>query len=80
MLWLCTLFDPTLDSFDVSMTMVLHPTHSLVLLHIQMIASTFPYSPQPQQYWCFLPPPSIPLVHSNMDMQTDTQTWVVYLV
>jgi hypothetical protein len=49
-------------------------------LHIQMIASTFPYSPQPQQYWCFLPPPSIPLVHSNMDMQTDTQTWVVYLV
>jgi hypothetical protein len=37
MFQLCTLFDPTLDSLDVIMTMVLHPTHSPILLHIQMI-------------------------------------------
>jgi hypothetical protein len=44
---LFTLFDPTLDSLDVNMTMVLHPTHSPMPLHIQMIVSNFPQSPQP---------------------------------
>jgi hypothetical protein len=40
------LFDPTLHSLDVSMTMVLHPTHSHVLLHIYMIVGNFLRSPQ----------------------------------
>jgi hypothetical protein len=38
---LYTLFDPTLDSLDVSMTMVLHPTHSHVLMHTHMIIGNF---------------------------------------
>jgi hypothetical protein len=38
----CVPYDVALDSFDVSMIMVLHPTHSLVLLRIQMIAGNFP--------------------------------------
>jgi hypothetical protein len=38
---LCTLFDPTLDLFDVSMIMVLHRTHSFVPLHIQMVLNSF---------------------------------------
>jgi hypothetical protein len=38
---LCTLFDLTLNFFDVSMIMVLHPTHSHVPLHIQMIIDNF---------------------------------------
>jgi hypothetical protein len=33
MFQLCTLFDPTLDSFDVSMNVIFHPTHSFVPLH-----------------------------------------------
>jgi hypothetical protein len=41
---LCTLFDPTLDFLDVSMTMVLHPTHSHVPLHVNMIIRNFPQS------------------------------------
>jgi hypothetical protein len=45
--WLCTLFDPTLDSINVSMIVVLHSTHSHVPLHIQMIIGNFPKSPQP---------------------------------
>jgi hypothetical protein len=76
----CTFFYPTLDSFDVSMTMVLRPTHSPMPLHTQMTIGNFPQSLQPHQYWCFLPPLNFPLVHSNLEMQTDTQTWVVYLL
>jgi hypothetical protein len=38
---LCTLFDPTMDSLDVNMIVVFHPTHSLVPLHIQMIINIF---------------------------------------
>ncbi len=38
---LCTLFNPTLDSLDVNMTVVLHPTHSHVPLHTQMIEGNF---------------------------------------
>jgi hypothetical protein len=68
MFWLCTLFDLILNSFDVSMIVVHHPTHSLVLLHTQMIISYFLQSLQPHQYWCFLPPPSFPLVHNNLKM------------
>jgi hypothetical protein len=75
-----TLFDPIVDSFEVSMNVVLHPTHSLMPLHTQMIIGNFLQSPQPHQYWCFLPPPNLPLVHGNLEMQTNTQTWVVYLL
>jgi hypothetical protein len=39
---LCTLFVPILDSFDVSMIMVFHLTHSPLPLHIQMIVGSFP--------------------------------------
>jgi len=63
---LCTKFNLTIDSFNVSMTVVLHPTHSLVPLHNQMIIGNFPQSLQPHRYWCFLPPPSLSLVHSNL--------------
>jgi hypothetical protein len=69
-----TLFNPTLDSLDVNMVVVFHPTHSPVPLHTQMIIGNFPQFPQPHQYWCFDPPPSFPLVHSNLEMQIDTQT------
>ncbi len=69
-----TLFNPTLDSLYMSMIMALHPTHSLVPLHTQMIVGNFLQFPQPHRYWCFLPPPSIPLVHSNLEMQINTQT------
>ncbi len=72
-----TLVNPTLDSLDVSMIAVLHPTHSPMPLHTQMILGNFPQSPQTHQHWCFHPPSSVPLVHSNMEIQTDTQTWVV---
>jgi hypothetical protein len=65
---LCTLFDLTLDSLYVSMITVLHPTHSPMPLHIQMIMGNFSYSPQTHQHWCFHPPPNVPLVHSNMEM------------
>ncbi len=68
MFQLCTLFDPTLDSFDVIMTVVFHPTHSLLPLHIQMIVGNFLRFPQPHRYWCFLPPPNLPLVHSNLEI------------
>jgi hypothetical protein len=37
----CTLFDPIVDFFDVSMIMVLYPTRSLVPLHIQMVLGNF---------------------------------------
>jgi hypothetical protein len=57
----CVLFDPTLDSLDKSMTTVLHPMHSHVPLHTQMILGNFPRSP-----------PSVPLVHNNLEMQIDT--------
>jgi len=57
---LCTLFDPILDSLDVNMTMVLHPTHSPMRLHIQMIVGNFPQSPQTHQHWCFHP---LPMFH-----------------
>jgi hypothetical protein len=40
--WLHALFDPTLDSLDKSMTTILHPMHSLMPLHIQMILGNFP--------------------------------------
>jgi hypothetical protein len=63
-----TLFDPILDSFDVSLIAVLQPTHSPMLLHIQMIMVNLPQSPHTHQHWCFHPPPSLPLVHSNLDM------------
>ncbi len=36
------LFVLIIDSFDVSMTVVFHPTHSLVPLHTQMIMGNFP--------------------------------------
>jgi hypothetical protein len=42
----CTLFDPTLDFFDVNMIVVLHPTHSTMPLHIQMVLGSFLQSPQ----------------------------------
>ncbi len=71
---LCILFDPTLDSFDVNSNVVLHPTHSPMLLHTQMIVGNFPQFLQPHQYWCFFPPPNLPLVHGNLEMQTNTQT------
>jgi hypothetical protein len=48
-------------SLDVSMTMILHPTHSHVPLYTQMITCNFPQSPQPHRYWCFLPLPNLPL-------------------
>jgi hypothetical protein len=70
--WQCTLVDPTLDSLDVCMTMVFHPT--------QMILGNFPQFPQTHQHLCFHPPPNVPLVHSNLEMQIDTQTWVVYFM
>jgi hypothetical protein len=56
MFWLYTLFDPTLDSFDVSMIMVFHPTHSFMPLHIQMIMVIFFQSLYTHQHWCFHPP------------------------
>jgi hypothetical protein len=71
---LCTLFDPTLDSLVVSVSVVLHPTHSPMPLHTQMIVGNFFQFPQPHQYRCFLPPPSLPLVYNNLKMQIDTQT------
>ncbi len=55
------------------MTIVFHPTHSHVLLHTQMILGNFPQFPQTYQHWCFHPPPIVPVVHSNMEMQIDTQ-------
>ncbi len=60
--------------------MVLHPTYSPMPPHIQMILGNFPLSLQTHQHWCFHPPPSVLLVHSNLEMQIDTQTWVVYLL
>jgi hypothetical protein len=42
MFQLYTLFDPSLNFFYVSMIMVLHPTHSHVFLHIQMVVGNFP--------------------------------------
>ncbi len=77
---LCTLFDPTLDSLDVSMILVPHPTHSPMPLHIQMIVGNFLQSLRTHQHWRFHPPLNVPLVHSNLEMQIDTQTWVVYLL
>ncbi len=74
MFQMCTLFDPTLNSLNVSMIAVLHPTHSHVPLHIQMIVGNFPQSPQTHQHWCFHPHPSVPLIHNNLEMQTNTQT------
>jgi len=47
---LSNLFDPTLDSLDVSMIVVLHPTCSPMPLHIQMIMGNFPQSPQTHQH------------------------------
>jgi hypothetical protein len=47
---MCTLFDRTLDSFDVNMTIVFHPTHSPMPLHIQMIINNDPQFLQPHQY------------------------------
>ncbi len=69
-----------MDSFHVSMIVVLHPTHSPIPLHTQMIVGNFPQSLQPRQYWWFFPPPNLPRVHNNMEMYIDTQTWVVYLM
>jgi hypothetical protein len=37
-------------------------------LHIQMIVGNFLRFPQPHRYWCFLPPPNLPLVHSNLEI------------
>jgi hypothetical protein len=74
MFWLCTLFDPILDSFDVSMITVFHPKHSPMPLHIQMIMVNFLQSLHTHQHWCFHPPPSLPLLHCNLE--TDTQTWL----
>jgi hypothetical protein len=51
-----------------------------VPLHIQMTVGNFFQSLQAHQYWCFLPLPSLPPVHSSFKMQTNTQTWVVYLL
>ncbi len=62
------------------MTMVFHPMHSPIPLHTKMILGNFLQSPQTHQHWCFHPPPSVPLIHSNLEMQTNTQTWVVYLM
>jgi hypothetical protein len=39
-----------------------------------MIVGNFPQFLQPHQYWCFFPPPNLPLVHGNLEMQTNTQT------
>jgi hypothetical protein len=45
-----------------------------VPLRTQMILGNFPQYPQPHQYLCFLPPPSFPLLHSNLEMLINTQT------
>ncbi len=68
MFWRCALFDPTLNTLDVSMIAVLHPTHSPMPLHTQMIVGNFPQSLQTHQHWCFHPPLSIRFVHSNLEM------------
>ncbi len=68
MFQLCTLFDPILDSLDVSMITILHQRHSPMPLHTQMIVANFPRSLQTHQHLCFHPPPSVPLVHSNLEM------------
>jgi hypothetical protein len=68
MFWLCTLFDPTLNTLDVNMTTILHPTHSPVPFHIQMIVGNFIQFPQTHQHWCFFPPPNVPLIHNNLEM------------
>jgi hypothetical protein len=39
-----------------------------------MIVGNFPQSPQTHQHWCFHPHPSVPLIHNNLEMQTNTQT------
>jgi len=65
--WRCTLVYPALDSLDVNMTTVLHPTHSLVLMHTQMILGNFLQSPQTHQHWCFHPLLNVPLVHNNLN-------------
>ncbi len=80
MFQLCTMVDPTLDSLDVSMNVVLHPMHSHVLLHTQWILVNFLQSFQTHQHWCFHSPHNVPLVHSNLEMRTDTQNWAVYLL
>jgi hypothetical protein len=49
-------------------------------LHIHLTLGSFLQSPQTHQHWCFHPPPNVPLIHSNLEMQTDTQTWVVHLM
>ncbi len=53
---------------------IVHPTHSPVRLHTQMILDKKFQPPQTHQRWCFHPPLSVPLVHSNLGMQIDTQT------
>ncbi len=58
----------------MNMITILHPMHSPVPLHIKMILGNFLQSFQTHQHWCFHPPPSVPLAHKNMEMQTDTQT------
>jgi hypothetical protein len=68
MFLLCALFDLVLDALDVSMTIILHPTHSHVLLHIQIVLGNFPKSLQTHQHRCFHPPPSVPLVRTNLEM------------
>jgi hypothetical protein len=39
-----------------------------VPLHIQMILGNFLRSLQTHRYWCFLPPPNLPLIHNNLKM------------
>ncbi len=68
MFWLHALFDPTLDFLDKNMIVVCHPTHSPMPLHTQMILGYFPQFLQTHQNWCFHPPPSVPLVHINLEM------------
>jgi hypothetical protein len=45
------------------MILVLHPTHSTMPLHIQMVLGSFLQSPQTHWYWCFFPPLSLSLIH-----------------
>jgi hypothetical protein len=40
-----------MDSLDVNMITALHPTHSPMPLHIQMIVGNYLQSPQAHQYW-----------------------------
>ncbi len=69
-----------MDSLYKNTIVVLHLMHSHVPLLTQMILDNFLQSPQTHQHWCFHRPPNVSLVHSNLELQIDTQTWVDYIL